>query len=289
VSLAPYEHTSRIALVALLVLDAVILGVFVLFARGLVHRALRPVAWMTGRAREWSEHDLDRRFALARRTTSLTALAATLDGLLGRLGASLRHEQRFSAEDGHTSCARRSRGCAARLSWLSPAASPAEMREALEAVLRHTDRMAQVVATLVTAAQRDADPHHGTVARGEASKAAAGACAELAHERGLALEVTSSNEPVEGRWPTPDHHHADPRADRRERGFATAARACSSSSLARGNRWCSGLIDDGPGVRPEEAETIFDPGVRGAAADSTGGAGLGLALARRSHVPPAAT
>jgi signal transduction histidine kinase len=38
--------------------------------------------------------------------------------------------------------------------------------------------------------------------------------------------------------------------------------------------------DDGPGVPDEERETIFEPGVRGSAAVD-GGAGLGLALARR--------
>ena len=41
------------------------------------------------------------------------------------------------------------------------------------------------------------------------------------------------------------------------------------------------VIDDGPGVRSEETDTIFDPGVRGSSSDGTTGAGLGLALARR--------
>jgi signal transduction histidine kinase len=153
------------------------------------------------------------------------------------------------------------------------------MREALEAVLRHTDRMAQVVATLVTAAQRDADPHQGTVPAEEASKAAAGACAELAHERGLALEVTSSKEPVE----------VDADADLTtqilvpivENGLRYGRSRVQLEFARQGESVVFRVIDDGPGVRPEEAETIFDPGVRGAATDSTGGAGLGLALARR--------
>jgi signal transduction histidine kinase len=41
--------------------------------------------------------------------------------------------------------------------------------------------------------------------------------------------------------------------------------------------------DDGPGIRPEESERIFEPGFRGDAGTVSGspGAGLGLSLARR--------
>jgi signal transduction histidine kinase len=44
------------------------------------------------------------------------------------------------------------------------------------------------------------------------------------------------------------------------------------------------VIDDGPGVDAADAERIFEPGVRGAAAgngQAGAGAGLGLSLARR--------
>jgi len=40
------------------------------------------------------------------------------------------------------------------------------------------------------------------------------------------------------------------------------------------------ISDDGPGVGEDERERIFEPGVRGAAANGEG-SGLGLALARR--------
>jgi len=40
------------------------------------------------------------------------------------------------------------------------------------------------------------------------------------------------------------------------------------------------IADSGPGVRPEEAEAIFEPGVRGAAAQGKPGSGFGLAIAR---------
>jgi signal transduction histidine kinase len=42
------------------------------------------------------------------------------------------------------------------------------------------------------------------------------------------------------------------------------------------------VADDGPGVAPEEAAAIFEPGHRGSAQPADhAGAGLGLALARR--------
>jgi signal transduction histidine kinase len=41
------------------------------------------------------------------------------------------------------------------------------------------------------------------------------------------------------------------------------------------------VIDDGPGLTPDEVESVFEPGVRGSAANGSSGAGLGLALARR--------
>jgi two-component system, OmpR family, sensor kinase len=278
VSLAPYEHTQHIALIAVLVLDAVILLVFLVCARVLVRRALSPVGWMTEQAKDWSEHDLDRRFALGTPHDELTSLAATLDGLLGRLGASLRHEQRFSAEVAHQ--------LRTPLTSLRGEAElalrrgrPGEMRDALQAVLRQTDRMAQVVDTLVTAAQRDADPNQGTVSGREAAVAAVGACEALAEERGVELDVGHAGQPVVV--------DADP-------GTTTqilvpiienALRYCRSrvrlEYAHEGEAVVFRVIDDGPGVRAEEADTIFDPGVRGSASDSTPGAGLGLALARR--------
>jgi signal transduction histidine kinase len=63
--------------------------------------ALRPVAQMTADAEDWSAYDLDRRFGLGAPRDELTALAATLDGLLARIAASRRHEQRFAGDMAH--------------------------------------------------------------------------------------------------------------------------------------------------------------------------------------------
>ena len=56
---------------------------------------------MTAEAADWSEHDLDHRFNAGEPHDELTQLAATFDRMLARLAASLRREQRFSAELSH--------------------------------------------------------------------------------------------------------------------------------------------------------------------------------------------
>src|SRR5262249_9526516 len=67
----------------------------------LIGRALEPVATMTRQASQWSEQDLDRRFNPGEAQDEIAQLATTLNDLLERLGASLRHEQRLSAEISH--------------------------------------------------------------------------------------------------------------------------------------------------------------------------------------------
>jgi signal transduction histidine kinase len=278
VSVEPYEHTAHLALIAVLFLDLVILVVFAYFARILVRNALKPVAWMTEQATEWSERDLDRRFGLGPPHDELTALAATLDGLLGRLGASLRHEQRFSAEMAHelrtplTSL----RGEA---ELALAAEQPEAMRAALEAVLRQTDRMTQVVDTLVTAAEREADPHRGTVAARDASEAAAAACEDLARERAVVLDVEPGSPVLEV--------NADASITTQilvpivENGLRYGRSRVLVRYAHEGESVVFRVSDDGPGVSPAEAEAIFAPGARGSAAAAESGAGLGLALSRR--------
>jgi two-component system, OmpR family, sensor kinase len=279
VSLVPYEHTAHLALVASLILDAIILVLVVAFARASVGRALRPVATMTAQAADWSEHDLDRRFALGPPRDELTALAATLDALLGRLSASLRHEQRFSAEVAHELRTPLTNLRVQTDIALARERTPEELRDALAAVEKQTDRMAAVVDTLVAAAERESDPHHGTADAAEAALAASRAYAELAAERAVALEVEPPAEPIE----------VDV-----DRDFAAQILApVVENGLRYGRSWVrmtvareAGAVrftiaDDGPGVAPDEAEAVFAPGARGSAADGSRGAGLGLALARR--------
>ena len=123
VSLAPYDETATIALVGSLGLAVVLLGAVALLCHWILGKALLPVSRMTDDAADWSDHDLARRFNQGEPYDELTQLAATLDALLERLSASLRHEQRLTAELS-TSSGRRSRRSPPRASSRSDESAP---------------------------------------------------------------------------------------------------------------------------------------------------------------------
>jgi two-component system OmpR family sensor kinase len=279
-SRVPYEHTLRAALVASLALAGVLLIAMTLVARWLLGAALRPVTQMTADAARWSERDLDRRFDLGEPSDELTLLAATLDGLLDRLAAGMRREQRFSAELSHEL-----RTPLARLSTQAQLLAgsddlPAALRADAEAIVACATQMRRILDALMAAARAELD---GTRGRGDAvsaARAVVAACQPLARERGVALTL--------GPAPPAARAGAEPELVERmltplvENACRFAAGVASVAVALRDGTVQIAVGDDGPGVDPEETAAIFEPGRRGSAPPAEhAGAGLGLALARR--------
>src|SRR5690242_7204169 len=144
---------------------------------------------MTRQAAEWSERDLDHRFALGDPHDELTELAATLDGLLDRLAASLRHERRFSAELSHELRTPLARVLAESELALRRERTPSEYRETLELVHRNADQLARTVDALVAAARYEAGGERGTADAHAVASEAAQACSSLTSKRQLELHV----------------------------------------------------------------------------------------------------
>jgi signal transduction histidine kinase len=267
-------------------LGSLVVAALVLVAGGLaihlaINGALRPVAQMTETAHDWSAHDLERRFDLGPARDELTALAETLDGLLSRIAASRRHEQRFAGEVAHelrTPLA----GLRAHAELaLRSTDEDAEWREALEEIVDQADRLGAAIDTLLAMARQELDPADGSVDL-EAL------VAEIDD-----VEVVPS--PV-----VMPHAEGDPDVVRR----AIAPLIDNARRHARGRvrlelttghgRVRIAVCDDGPGIEPGLGDHVFDPGVRGTGDGP--GAGLGLPLARRLarscggdvHVEPAA-
>jgi signal transduction histidine kinase len=282
VALAPYEQTQRTALVGSLALGGLLLLVVALAARWLLVASLRPVERMTRQAAEWSERDLDRRFGLGDPYDEVSELAATLDRLLERLAAGLRREQRFSTELSHELRTPLARVIAQAEVALRQQRRPDDYRKALEDVLRNAQQVSRTVDALVAAARHESTLSRGTADAFAVSEQTVEAVADLAAERQVELVNAPPGQPL----------RLGLDADLAERILQpvveNACRYGRSRVRIRLERDLSRIVyfveDDGPGVSPDERESIFEPGVRGKAgraSNGAGGAGLGLALARR--------
>ncbi|MFJ2033568.1 sensor histidine kinase [Streptosporangium sp. NPDC087985] len=278
-SLVPYENAERTALIGALVFDVLILALGALFVRRAVTQALRPVAQMTTQAATWSERDLDRRFGLGPPRDELTGLASTLDSLLGRLSAALRHEKRVTAEIAHEL---RTPLAQLRLETeiaLRQERSVAQLRAALRHVLDGTDRMAEALETLIGLAQQSINPSTGTsTATDVAVEAVEAVRACHAPGREIRLDLGRSANLVVGCDREVVLRMLQPLLDNALRyGRSTVVLGVSHHE----NHVMFTVADDGPGFGADEVEAVFGPGAQGSAARPGEGAGLGLALARR--------
>jgi two-component system, OmpR family, sensor kinase len=279
VSLGPYEQTRRTALIGSLALALLLLLVVAVAARWVLAAALRPVQRMTDAAADWSDRSLDRRFELGGPQDELTRLAATLDRLLDRIAASLRREQRFSAELSHELRTPVSRIVAeAELAIRRERPGP-DYKAALELVLRNARQVASTIEALVAAAQQEAGLTRATGDAGEAAARAVQAFELVAAGHGLRLELEPPPAPVRVGV---DAELASRILQPVLENACRYGRERVTLSVSRAGRKVLYLVeDDGPGVAEEERESIFEPGFRGTAANGGEGAGLGLALARR--------
>jgi signal transduction histidine kinase len=281
VSLAPYDQTRHTALIASVVLGLLALVAVAVAGWWLIARALRPVARMTAQAADWSDRDLDRRFSLGQPHDELTQLAFTLDRLLDRLAASLRHEQRLSAELSHELRTPLANIAAQAQFALRHTDHDRDGRRALEHVLHSAAEMARTLDTLIAAARAEFDTSRAT---SDAATSARAATAAFGSERGITLTIYApTGIRVAGEQALVERILA-PLIENAYRHATTTVRI--------GVERDSGAVrftveDDGHGIPDTDREAIFEPGRRtasarvGATAVAPQGAGLGLALSRR--------
>lgn len=274
-SMRPYDDTMHAAQAGAVALVALVVLGMAVAAWWLLRSALDPVARMTRDASSWSVADLDRRFGLGPPRDELTALAATLDDLLDRIAAGLRHERSFTSEISHEL-----RTPLARITAqaeLGRASSDGATAGAFDAILGSASRMDATLTALLAA---------GRAQGGADACAAPSALARVAREhqsdareRGVALSVA----PAAGAGP-----RVAVATEVVERALSplvsNALRHASSrvtlSARAVGQRVEFTVADDGDGLPDDEREAVFAPGARGR--DARGpGSGLGLPLARR--------
>jgi two-component system, OmpR family, sensor kinase len=281
VDLAPYEQIERTGLVASSVLALLALVAVAGASRWILSRALRPVATMTRKAAEWSEHDLERRFALGEPQDEFTTLAATLDGLLDRVAASLRHEQNLTAELSHELRTPLTQISAEAQFALRHGEASEELKDSYRRIVKSARQMTRILDTLIAAARAQADASRIACDASAAARMTVDAFQFVAAEAGIETEVIAPPQPI----------MIGVEAGFVERVLAPLlenacrfARQHVSVEIADAGRYVELIIqDDGPGIRPEDLEDVFRPGARTepAATALLTSAGLGLPLARR--------
>ncbi len=273
--LEPYRSTERTAMIGSLGVALLLLAGIYLVTRTIVDRALRPVHEMSAQATRWSETGTARRFRADDHPAELAQLAASLDKLLDRLAALLRHEQQLTAELSHelrTPLAR----IVAETDWLATRERDAtQYRASTASIASSAAVMQQICETLLSDARAGA----GTTARCVATDVAR----ELARQR-TDQEAPTSPVTVVGTAVTAGVPAAlltrilTPLLDNADR-YARAHIGVECASI--GGVVEIAVVDDGPGIPESVGDSVFDAGHRADPDDGHDGAGLGLALARR--------
>lgn len=278
-SLTAYDRTTDLALIGSLALAGLLLAAVGVLTWITIGRALAPVRAMTRSAADWSEHHSDRRFGTTRREDELGELAHTFDALLDRVAASLRHEQRLSAELSHELRTPLSR-ISAEIELLERRErDPEERRAAHASIALSARQMSEILETLMAAARADADLDPGRSELGDTLARLRAGWAPALAERQIALALAPLDAPLyAGADPEVVERIVAPLLDNAQRYARSRVELAARPEHGRVEIT---VTDDGPGVAPGAEGAVFDPGRRGEEENDHRGAGLGLALARR--------
>ena len=271
-------RTDVIALVAVGVVALLLgLGVAWLLAGSLA----KPLRGLARTARRVAGGDLDAR-ARVEGSAEQREVASAFNDMTGRLARALRSQQEFVANASHQLRTPLT-GLRLRLEAAAlKARDPAVERE-LHAAERETERLARLLAELLTLARERERPAAEPVDLADVAEAARERWAGPAERSGHVLRVNGDGPAVvastyEDLGVIVDNllenaiHYSPPGTTVTiEWGGGGAARLA--------------VLDEGPGVAAEERERVFERFYRGGAAGGTAGTGLGLsvveALARR--------
>ncbi|MFE7168180.1 ATP-binding protein [Streptomyces sp. NPDC057616] len=276
--LAPYRNSAESLLLGSLILDAVMLACTYALTRLAVGRALRPVGTMTDQATQWSAVGSDERFGDTEHPAELARLGGSLDALLDRIRAVLRHERQLTGELSHELRTPLTRIIIELDWWRSRPRSAAETRATHDAITEAAQSMRTICDTPLNDARESA--WGATAAPGAA--AVAPVLCRLVDSLGTQGQVKTVVD-----VPDPDLEAgvAPALLERIVSPLLTNAVRYARSHVTVTARHVPGgvridVTDDGPGVPEAFAGDLFQPGRRADPGDGHDGGGPGVALAR---------
>ena len=249
----------------------------------LASRALRPLALMAAHADRIDHRRLQARLPIANPRDELGRLGLAFNAVLERLDHGVQAQRRFMADASHelrtpVSVAR----TAAQVTLGVTERAESDYRESLAIIATQTQRMSRLVDDMFMLALADMDARpldRHELYLDDVLKECVRAAQVLGSQRGVAIAIDT----------TPDLQMRGDEALLRQlfmNLLENAIRHTGPGTHVRvtlrdlGDRAEVVVEDDGPGVRPEDRERIFDRFVRIAAPGGDGGAGLGLPIAR---------
>ncbi|MDX6363992.1 MAG: hypothetical protein QOC85_3002 [Streptomyces sp.] len=277
--LTPYRSSADTLLLGSLALDAVMLVCTYVLTRLAVGRALRPVRTMTDQATQWSAVASDDRLGAAEGPAELARLGASLDALLDRIRAVLRHERQLTGELSHELRTPLTRIIVELDWWQGRPRSAEETRATHQVVAEAAQSMRTICDTLLTDARDNTrDP---STAPGTADVVPV--LRRLAQRLGPPDQVKAV---VEAASPRLEAGVAPALLERivsplLVNAVRYARSTVTVSAMAVPGAVAIDVTDDGPGVPEVFVGELFQPGRRADSEDGHDGAGLGLPLARR--------
>jgi signal transduction histidine kinase len=277
IDLDAYTDAARLTLLGSAALAALLLVLVYATTRMIVGRALRPVEQMTRQAAEWSTQDLDHRFGQDNRPAELDRLATILDELLARQAAVVRHDRQLTAELSHELRTPLTVLAAEVDLVRSRPRSPSELDAAHASIAAAVARMSGLLETLLAEARSRARTVPGRSVLAEVLHT-------LANVDPGSVRVDPAPDPALTAGVDPDvlERILAPLLDNARR-HARMTVTLTAAATPDGVRITVG--DDGPGVPPDLAERIFEPGFTAppdhGSEQTHHGSGLGLPLARR--------
>lgn len=277
---------SRIdeSLTASFVALPVILALAGLAGYHLARKSLTPLEQIASRAEKITAENLHERLPVENPADEVGHLARVFNNVLARLEESFERLQRFTSDASHELrtplAAIRSVGEVG----LQKSKSTADYQDTIGSMLEEVNRLTRLVENLLAISRADAGKLQlgfGTVSPLEVANEAAAMLDVLVEEKELKLDVSGDE-------------HVTVRGDRMLlRQAVTNVLHNAVKYTPTGGRICvnvakrSGfgvirISDSGPGIRPEHRSKVFDRFYRvdAARARDTGGAGLGLAIAK---------
>lgn len=243
---------------------------------------LQPLSAMAQQARAITANTLDSRLSVPDAGEELRQLAESFNSVLGRLGTALATQRRFMADASHelrtpVSIVR----TAADVTLGRPERDEGEYREALAAISDQSARLARLVDDMLVLARADAGGYPMTMGEVDFSSLVRSGARDLlsrADEKRITLTVAAEAAAV----------HGDATLLRRlfenllSNAIAyTPRNGAVDVSVARDNgHVVLRVSDSGPGIPADARERIFERFVRLDPARESGGAGLGLSIAR---------